>query len=175
MGKKKAWHRAHFPPRPVARLPEPLIALLLAGSLSRNAHPMALCPPLSSTMAGYFPGHFLNPQGIKNPCSLLERIPGGQGQPLSPRTLQPQRRSSDINPPGPWPPSRALEENSLCASVASFAKTTALPHDVGDISTKSCVQHAWHRACNGVSPGVWTSVFSTSSRVSPSMSLVCHL
>ena len=30
-----------------------------------------------------FSGHFLNPQGIKNPCSLLERIPGGQGQPVS--------------------------------------------------------------------------------------------
>lgn len=51
---------------------------------------------------------------------------------MSPRTLQLQRHRGDVNPPGPHPPSRALEENStLCASVASLAKITALPHDVG--------------------------------------------
>lgn len=97
----------------VARLPEPLIALLLAGSLSRNAHPMALCPPLIHHGWLFSLVTSLNPQGIKNPCSLLERIPGGQGQPVSHQELCSHRGAAMIsNPPGPWPPSRALEENS---------------------------------------------------------------
>ena len=43
-----------------------------------------------------------------------------------------------------------------------------------DMSTKCCVQHTWHGACHRVSPECVTSVSLTSSKASPSMSLICH-
>ena len=168
----KAWRRAHFPSEVVARLPEPLTSPPPSRLSVQRCTPNGPMPTSHLPWLVIFSGHFLNPQGIKNPCSLLEWIPGGQGQPVS-------RHSAAAEAPrwcqSPWAPSSQScpwrEFCSLCASVASLAKITALPHDVG-----TCQPSA---ACSILGKGPATewalSVWLLSSQSPPKHLPVCLL